>query len=228
MTKVLCISDSLALPRDGVAYEETWLYKIKQQLPLDYIPLFQRFRNTDFLQNQNDSLLYYMPDIVVVQLGICDCAPRYVRTKSLLSLLGGKIPGFMQSAFWKIIKTIFKRNKRRTDVSVAKFKSNIQNYIDLCQKNHVKHIVFILIGVPSQKTVEHNPYILDNVEQYNKIILESVKNSAIACTIAPLADGNDNNYIDGYHCNDKGHSLVANRLYLVLCHLLLQNTNTIQ
>lgn len=43
MVKVLCVGDSLGLPRDGVTYENTWFYKIKIKYPnYDFIYKFKR------------------------------------------------------------------------------------------------------------------------------------------------------------------------------------------
>jgi len=88
--KVLCIGDSLCLPGHLNKYEGTWFCKIKEQFPeLDFISFFKRQLTTDILVSMGggesgvdkwlkgaDCLEAYLPDVIKLQLGIVDCAPR--------------------------------------------------------------------------------------------------------------------------------------------------------
>ena len=83
--KILCIGDSLTLPRNGVNYEDTWFYLIKQNfLNFEFISSFKRAITSNIL-NEHDSLELYSPDYAIIQLGIVDCAPRLIKEASLIT-----------------------------------------------------------------------------------------------------------------------------------------------
>ena len=138
--KVLCISDSLGLPRDGVSYEETWFYKLITRFPhVHFISKFQRLQTTSVLK-EKDYSSYYHPDIVIMQLGICDCAPRIILQNDLKWLLLERILNRInKNLFWKLIKKYKKRSADVVMVSPEKFRGNISRYFDnLINQEHVK------------------------------------------------------------------------------------------
>lgn len=118
--KVLCIGDSLALPGHLNKYEDTWFYNLKQNFPdYDFISFFKRQLTTDVLvkmgggkegvdkmPNGADCLEFYKPDIVVLQLGIVDCAPRLLNKydKVIIRLL----PEGLTKFYIKLIKSLRK------------------------------------------------------------------------------------------------------------------------
>ena len=54
-SKILCITDSLGLPRPSVDYEDTWFSMIKRELPqYDFISYFARDATTRQLGNNNN------------------------------------------------------------------------------------------------------------------------------------------------------------------------------
>jgi acyl-CoA thioesterase-1 len=104
--KVLCIGDSLALPGHHNKYEDTWFYKLKKEFPgHDFISFFKRQLTTEILVTIGggekiegafptgaDCLEHYMPEIVIIQLGIVDCAPRLINEKSFLWKIVRRLP----------------------------------------------------------------------------------------------------------------------------------------
>lgn len=129
--KVLCIGDSLSLPGHLNSYEDTWFYLLKKGFPdLDFISYFKRQLSTNVLVSMGggengmdkwpkgaDCLEAYMPEIVILQLGIVDCAPRLLHNfdKIILKL----IPLNHTSNYIKLIKKIRSRNITNTIVSAS-------------------------------------------------------------------------------------------------------------
>ncbi|HON16100.1 MAG TPA: hypothetical protein PLA51_06445, partial [Spirochaetota bacterium] len=79
--KLLIITDSVSMPRPGIPYESTWIYKLKKEFPnLDIIDKAARGSTSMRLVTEGgggvDLLETYMPDIVILQIGITECAPR--------------------------------------------------------------------------------------------------------------------------------------------------------
>lgn len=137
--KVLCIGDSLALPGHLNRYEDTWFYKLKQVFPtIDFISFFKRQLTTEALVTMGggrdgidnwpkgaDCLEAFMPDIVILQLGIVDCVPRLLNKyeRKIVSIL----PVGLKSPFIKLVKKYKKRSTKNTTVPLQNFKNNLDN-----------------------------------------------------------------------------------------------------
>lgn len=218
MKLVLCISDSLGLPRMKVPYENTWFSIVKRIFPtMDFVSYFRRNGTTDMLSSNGDygdTLLFYMPQIVILQLGICDCAPRYLRTNSILYKLLIHLPKFLSKPIWALIKKIKHRSLNCTDVTIVQFETNLVDYIQMCRKNGVERIIIIRILTPGDAMVKANPLILESIARYNDIY-EKMANmySDIVCLINPINIGDNSLFVeDGYHTNAKGHRIIADEL----------------
>lgn len=225
MKKVLCIGDSLALPGHLNKYEDTWFYKLKRKFPEhDFISFFKRQLTTDVLVTMGggldgidempkgaDCLEFYNPDIVILQLGIVDCAPRLLNKydKIILKLL----PKTISSSYIGIIKRIRKRNLNNTLVPLERFKSNLQNYVSRTKKINAR-VLIISISIPDHNMVKKNKEIITNVKWYNELYNEFANNNSFISVTQPLQpkDYNFPIYEDGYHPNQKGHSIIFNHL----------------
>lgn len=213
--RVLCISDSLGLPRWGVDYGETWFAILRRDIiNMDFVSFFRRNGTTDLLSSggdYGDTLLFYKPNIVIIQLGICDCAPRYYRTTSLIYKILYRIPNVVSGKIWKIIKIFKKRNLNCTEVSIEVFRQNLINYIEQCRKIGVEKVIVIKIATPGEAMVLQNPLILKAIEFYNKVYDQLLDlYSSYLYIINPLSTGDNAFYVsDGYHPNAIGNSLIA-------------------
>lgn len=212
--KVLCVGDSLGLPRNGCEYEGTWVYMLKQANPNDvFISRFERLLLSKNLLNSDKSAhgdfsYYYMPDVVVMQLGICDCAPRYYNREKMLwriiERIGVKL--LSESLYWSIIKKVRKRNVKSAYVSIEEFRQNIDLYINyLINTISVKKVIIIKIATPSEIVLKASPNILQQIIKYNGVydnIQAEYKDKVII--VNPLNTGDADLYVDGYHTNEKG------------------------
>ncbi len=223
--KILCIADSLGLPGHLNKYEDTWFYKLKQEFPnSDFISFFKRQLTTDILVSigggeggvdnwpkGGDCLEAYKPDIVIIQLGIVDCAPRLLNKydRVIIKIL----PKILRKPYIEIVKLIRTRNINNTLVPFDIFKSNLDIYIKRAQELGVK-IVFISISVPEKKMLEKNKEIISNVTRYNKYYSELENIYSFIKVTSPLiaSDYDKNIYEDGYHPNVFGQNIIYNKL----------------
>lgn len=216
LKRVLCISDSLGLPRPGVDYTQTWLSMLREHVKnIDFIALFRRGGTTDMLSdcNYGEYLSFYSPSEVILQLGICDCSPRYMRTTSLGYRLLAKMPKGLQNVFWPIYKKFVKRSLNRTDVSIERFEHNLENYLNQCCLAKVERVIIIKIATPGPTMVCANPLIESSVERYNAIYDLLPHRYPFVTVINPLCLGQDEYYAgDGYHPNEAGNRKVMQEL----------------
>ena len=224
-TKILCIADSLGLPGHLNKYEDTWLYKLKQEFPnSDFISFFKRQLTTDILVSMGggqrgvdnwpkggDCLEAYKPDLVIIQLGIVDCAPRLLNKydKIIIKVL----PKILRKSYLEIVKLINTRNINNTLIPFDKFKSNLDRYVKRAEILGVK-IIFISISVPGKKMLEKNNKIIFNVTRYNEYYSELENKYSFIKLTSPLieSDYDKSIYEDGYHPNVFGHNIIYNKI----------------
>lgn len=218
MKRVLCIGDSLGLPREGVEYHETWFVRLQHNLQnYEFISFFRRNATTEILScggDYGDTLLYYHPQIIILQLGICDCAPRYFKASSLINKILYRIPQRWKKNVWGAIKVVRKRKLACADVSEKQFYLNLINYMDLCKKNGVEKIIAIKIAMPASAMIHKNPLIVTAISRYNKIYDDlSLHFPSFFSVINPLPTGDAACFVaDGYHPNSCGNKLIADEI----------------
>ena len=229
--KVLCIGDSTSLPGHTNSYEDTWFYILKQNFPdLDFISLFRRSITTEILVVEGggdytdnlpkgaDCLEFYNPSIVILQLGIVDCAPRLLNQfdKLIIKLSPQRFNKF----YITFLKKIRKRKLSNTIVSPEKFFNNLENYINRCSISKIDILIFISIPYPDNKMVNNNRGIITNIEKYNKIINDVSKEYNFIEIIQPLdcRKYKEQIFEDGYHPNSIGNFIVFQELKEILTH----------
>jgi len=226
--KILAVGDSLALPGHGNEYEDTWIWKLKQEFKkLDFITIFQRAMTTevlvslgggknenDFVPNGADCLEFYKPDIIILQLGIVDCAPRLFHRDGIEIKLINRLPSNIKDKYIKIVKQVRTRNYRRSYVSAESFENNLRVYLNRCIVNNLKNVILIGIPYPDNRMIEKNQNIYSAVNYYNRIYLLLEKDYSIVKVIFPLDSRkyDEKIYSDGYHPNSLGHQLIFSEL----------------
>nr|WP_314993518.1 SGNH/GDSL hydrolase family protein [uncultured Capnocytophaga sp.] len=223
--RILCIGDSTSLPGHTNTFEDTWYYKLSEEFSnYKFITVFRRAITTDILVKEGggdsidnqpsgaDCLEFYKPSLIIIQLGIVDCAPRLLTNfdKIILKLLSSKY----HNAYVRLIKKVRKRNKKNTQVSISNFQKNLLNYIERSLLIGVEKIIFIAIPFPDNRMIKKNPLIEENVSIYNKIIEDLSKKYKFIEVITPLDSRKYNDVIfeDGYHPNPLGNNIVFNAL----------------
>lgn len=221
--KILCIGDSLSLPGHGNEFEDTWYCKLQEQFPSCFFgSFFKRGGTVQMLVSEgggdatfpfgSDCLEFYLPNIIIIQLGIVDCAPRYIKKSSLFSKFIERLPNKFKSITYTIIKSLKQRSVKNADIPPEKFKNNLKTYLMRCSKNKVSKVIFIKICTPNNEIRSKSPYLIEAINSYNKIIENTCKNFNFVSIINPLNENHVDIYDDGYHPNPKGNNLVFEEL----------------
>lgn len=221
--RVLCIGDSLALPREECSYESTWFYKLQHAFPQhEFIDFFKRgLLIPDALHKFDTYYQFYGPDVVIIQTGICDCSPRYINDKNMIIRIVRKICKVihLEPLFWKTVKL----RKRRQNCVYTRYDEFKTMYAQLVQKlfsSGSKHIILIKIGHAAPSVLTRNPYMNLNVDKYNYIMDHILKNNKGRVTVLdPLKDAEDGFFIDGYHCNPIGMVAVYEQIKKVISEI---------
>ncbi len=226
--KILCIGDSLALPGHGNRFEDTWFCKLQLHFS-NYLfaSHFKRAITTRVLISEGggdnvfpggaDCLEFYLPDIIVLQLGIVDCAPRYLKQSSLFSKVLERMPGKLKSLIYGILKKVKKRSAKNADIIPLQFFHYLEVYLKRCQINNVKKVIIIKICTPDERMRVKSLEILEAIKEYNDIIDQMDQTFDIVTVINPLnADLTPDIYDDGYHPNTLGNQLVFEELKKVI------------
>ncbi len=209
------------MPRRGTAYEDTWVYKLIDAIPeWEFIDKIKRGSTTERLVNEGgqshpihgaDLLENYKPDIVILQLGIVDCAPRYMK-KRLEKIVNIILRKSVLTWYMKYVKTHHTRNPRNAYVLPDRFYANLREF---CQRANTigTKIIVIMIAPVSDIFINKNPYINDSINTYNEIYRHLSKEFTNITLVQPY-DNSDLGGIsdDGYHLNIEGHNIVFHKL----------------
>ena len=176
--KVLCMGDSLCLPREGCYYEETWYSLLKQAYPsVDMSSFFFGGAHVNEIKKEWEGYYQFIkPDMVILQVGICDSAPRYFNEHKLIWRIVLLICNFTHTTnfFWRIIK----KGSRKPDVvdtPLPLFKKQYEQLVNEMKESGVKKIIVIKIGHGDKRIEAKSPYFNSNADKYNNIIEEIVK-----------------------------------------------------
>lgn len=225
MIKILCIGDSLSLPRQGCCYEDTWVAKLKA-----------KYSTVDFVCNFKGGMLiedalhywsnYYQNsrfEIAIIQEGICDCSPRYINDKRLVwkIIIGACKKLKLTKAFWSFVK---KRPRSVNCVYTSpslfafQYESMVRSMLET-----IRYIIIVKIGHGTEAVVARSTHFNDNVNQYNSILDDIQKKySDRVIVVDPLAMVDDSLFVDGYHCNREG----MNNVFLSIDRMLKQILST--
>lgn len=135
MKIVLCNGDSLGMPRENVSFQNSWYFKLANyNFTKNYLFVnnFRRAFSTSELSSK-DFLENYLPNIVILQVGIVDCAPRLYKTNTVLIKIINRIP-YVSTIFWQLSKRFKKRSLANADVSLELFRNNIIDYLIRCKE----------------------------------------------------------------------------------------------
>jgi acyl-CoA thioesterase I len=221
--KVLCIGDSLSLPGHGNQFEDTWYYKLQKHFSSFYFAsYFKRATTTVVLVSEgggdgkspagSDCLEFYLPDIIIIQLGIVDCSPRYLKRSKIVYKIVERLPLKLKRITYYFIKKLVNRSLKKADITPEQFQHHLKLYLNRCLENKVKKVVFIAICNPDENVKQKSPVLIQAVELYNKIITEISSQYNFTSVISPLNSGEIDLYDDGYHPNPKGNDLVYKAL----------------
>lgn len=204
MKRVLILTDSLSLPRDKpevCEYENTWPALIKASGKHIVHQVSIGGATSSFLLKQLHYHAMFKPDIVILQMGIVDCAPRFANQFELEII--NRLP-FRKKILEKLNKPSVKKFRNLTYTPIKYFKNNLNKI-----SRRLGNLKIVAIGiVPAVEAYEKVlPGVTNNIRSYNAILETSFTNF-IDLSAMP-AEGLMS---DHHHINAAGHQYIFNRL----------------
>ena len=228
--------DSLSMPRydDGIPYEETYPELVRDVIqrahPSVQIHVFNRSAgaatSVSLLEQYTRDNAYFGPsqtDMLVIQCGVCDCAPRPIPPNLRWAL--ERSPSFIRTP----IVVFLHRNRARLirggflfrNVQPESFKKALRSWLDAAARDSRQ--VFVLNIAPTTEKIEqHSPCFMQSITAYNQIIADVVQEAAAhnvtlldvhsAISESPRGKLVYINENDGHHLTGQGHRLYASLL----------------
>lgn len=227
--KILILADSLALPRpegEGYTpYEATYPFILDQTLRdhgsanFNVIERGMRRRTIEnVLEDWYELVELRKPDVVVVHVGIVDCAPRvFLRHER------DRMERFRPARVRiKILDFAHKHRKQIVQlrkvvyVPREKFAQGVNEVVERVANSGVKSLVFIDIISPPDEMEERSPGFQKNVETYNQILSGTAASAGVKLLalndLVKANGGTSKLTVDGIHLSAEGHQLLAHEL----------------
>ena len=229
--KILILADSLALPREGVGgdalLEATYPFLLDQWLRLRLgrsAPILfergMRRRTIEYVIDEwNELVELRKPDVVIVHVGIVDCAPRvFLRREA--SFVANIRFAWLRERILKFAhdhRRAIVQRRGRVYVPLVRFERLVQTVVQKARQAKLKSLVFVNIISPPDWVEERSPGFQNNVIAYNGILQDQTKHDWVSLidlnTLVKNKGGTDNLTVDGIHVNERGHELLANELH---------------
>jgi lysophospholipase L1-like esterase len=228
--KVVILADSLALPRQegegNIPYEATYPYLLDESLHRQLggraphiIERGMRSRTIERVLDEWFELVELRgASVVVVHIGIVDCAPRVFmpRERAFVERLR---PARLRVRFLDFVHRHRRRivqKRRRVYVPVSKFKAMVEEVVRRACAGRVRSLVFVNIIEPPQEMEERSPGFRRNVEDYNRILSAQTDGQRVHLIdlnhLIHEHGGPEELTVDGIHINHTGHSMLAQEL----------------
>ncbi len=217
--KILIVADSIAMPRAENVYENTWTFMLKEAFPeCDIIDRSSRGSTSTRLVMEGgggaDLLERYKPQLVIIQMGMAECAPRLFKKTGFEHFILTKIiPRRYRLVYVNFIKKRRVRSPYITDVSPDQFRSNITDYFERAERIGTK-IIIVLMQRPNRIFISKSPHIGKNIDLYNGIYRETASKFSNVETVEPFNENTDIDAlsIDEVHLNRQGAEIIVNKL----------------
>lgn len=212
--KVLIITDSVSMPRPGIPYEDTWIYLLKKKYPeLDIIDRPARGAISRRLVTEGgggaDLLETYMPGIVIIQLGLAECAPRLFKKTGFEYYFMNKILSHtLRTRYINYIKKRRPRKQELAEVSPDEFRRNLDLFMQRCTKCGSR-VLYIKILRATDLYLSKSPEIQKSIDTYNAVLDEIDLKYDNFESISPVTNSIDVNSIclDELHITKEGNKI---------------------
>lgn len=228
--KITILADSLGLPRDDVGvgdyFEVTYTYLLDQSLKARFgsrapmlIEKGTRRRTVEYvLDDWNEEVELKKPQILIIHVGIVDCAPRVFLRREYNFVAGlrftwvrKRILKFAHDHRRRIIET-----RRKVYVPLARFEKLVDEVVQRAQRDQVRLLLFINILSPPDAIEARSPGFQRNVDLYNQVLSRQTQHPHVELLdlngIVQAEGGTEALTIDGIHLNERGHKLLLREL----------------
>ncbi len=206
--RILVLGDSLCLPRiepEKVDLWQTWPYLLQMNKDFEVIQLGIGGATIKDLYEQSNYYFPSYPDIVIIQSGIVDCAPRALGNLEKEIINSNRLLNYLFSHFFPI--KFMRRIRKKTYTNANDFSSYISEFKNRFSNSKIVWIGIVPVSGDYEKKV---PGILKNISKYNKIIAEKLTDNNIFCSTdaIPL----DGIMSDHHHLSSIGHEWIFKQI----------------
>jgi lysophospholipase L1-like esterase len=228
--KITILADSLGLPRDDVGKDDffgvTYTYLLDQSLRQRFgakapfvIERGMRRRTIEYvLDDWNEEVELKKPDILIVHVGIVDCAPRVFLRREHSFVAGmrfhwlrERILRFAHDHRRRIIET-----RKRVYVPLPRFERLVEEVVQKAKRDQIRLLLFINIISPPDEVEARSPGFQRNVELYNQVLSKQTPHAHVQLLdlnkILQSEGGTAKLTVDGIHLNETGHRLLLREL----------------
>jgi hypothetical protein len=207
-TKILILSDSLALPRQApeqCAFDKTWPFLLKRLPETEIIQVSIGGATIKDLVKQVGYYKPFDPQIVILQSGIVDCSPRFATRFEQDVIAKIPVPFIKKSVLKMLNQAAVRRWRNVTYTRPKDFKSSLQAI-----ERKLSPAAIIAVGIisPTQNYEKLLPGITKNVQVFNAIIETCYGDKYVDVTTFP-AEGIMSVH---HHINDAGHDFIFKQL----------------
>ena len=198
---IVVVTDSLGIPRSEplcLGPDIIWSYRLNG---VSYVHGRTGYTLVDVLEDASSHIKACKPDIIIMQIGIVDCAPR-IFSRRVLNMIK-QIPLLRSVVFWFVNKYrshILKLRKTQY-VPIQKFR-NTASELKLKFNNSTIFAVSILPACDEYEKLL--PGISQEIRRYNEVLSEHFEYIDPYLGFAP-EELCSNDY---HHLNEAGHNLV--------------------
>ena len=176
----------------------------------------------DYARYLDDNICSLAPDIVIMHLGIIECAQRILspwQKKILAKLpLGRILTRFMHNHRWTILKLRQRLNFSTRMASPVEFEEAIKSIVELLEEHGIRLLILRIPSFRDSGVGVRHPFINSDIARYNKIL---DAHGAISIDQANRMQADDFYQLGTVHFSSEGHSQIAKVLVSRLKELLL-------
>jgi lysophospholipase L1-like esterase len=238
LSRILIFADSLALPREGaddIPYESTYPYLLEERLRAHYCdpPIVlergMRRRTIEYVLDEWFELVELRtPDLIIVHVGIVDCAPRIFLRRER-QFVEGLRWGWLRERILSFVhehRAWIIRKRRRVYVPLERFRPLVRTTVDKARQLKTP-LVFVNIIEPPDEVAQRSPGFQENVRAYNQVLADHADGQQVQVvdlnSLLIEHGGAQTLTVDGIHINRPGHALLADALERVIKqHLKMQ------
>lgn len=213
--RIVILGDSLGMARSEIKFEETYPYILQTSLPDCEIYAKHRRANDSDLQSEflniQDDIDYMKADILVIHLGIVDCAPRLFSRAEQKRLQYLKIISKYIIAFMSKRRFFFTKLFPKVYVDRGSYEKNIRTLI-LSGKKNAKRVIVVNIADTSVENKKKSYGFEENIKQYNEVLSKLVEENEVE--LLEMFKITDESMLleDGIHLSVKGNHLLAEKI----------------
>jgi len=227
--KIVIMADSLAMAREGetnVPFDVTYPYLLDQSLrrrlgsaaPL-VIERGMRRRTIEYVLDEWYELVdLRRAEVVVVHVGIVDCAPR-VFLRRERQFVENLRPAFLRQAVLNNVhrhRRAIVNMRKKVYVPVDRFNALVGQVAARAKASKLRSLIFVNIITPPAEMDERSPGFIRNAGIYNQILRTHAEASGAHLIdldrMIKEAGGAEQLTVDGIHLNEAGHAMLAEEI----------------